>query len=178
MRDLIKLFWAFFKIGGLTFGGGYSMLPMLQREAVENNLWITNEELVDYYAVGQATPGAIAVNTAVFIGYKKKGVLGAIFAVLGVVAPSFIIIMSIAKVIDKFSEIEIVQHAFSGIRVVVCALILNSLIGIWKKSIINKMSIVIFSVTFILGAILNVSPVYMVIGAGIIGLINYKRGIE
>ncbi len=177
MSDLIKLFWAFFKIGGLTFGGGYSMLPMLKRETVESNEWISENELLDYYAVGQATPGAIAINTAVFIGYKKKGIMGAMATTLGVVSPSFIIIMSIASVIDIFSDMDVVQYAFSGIRVVVAALILNSLIDIWKNSIIDKFGIVIFITAFTCGAIVGISPVYIVLSAAIIGIIkDYKRG--
>ena len=117
MKELMNLFWSFCRIGGLTFGGGYAMLPMLQKEVVETHKWATEQELLDYYAVGQATPGVIAVNTATFIGYKEKGILGAIFATSGVVFPSLAIIMSIAGFIDSFSDLNIVQHAFSGIRV-------------------------------------------------------------
>ena len=122
MKELINLFWAFCKIGGLTFGGGYAMLPMLQKEVVENNKWATEKELLDYYAVGQATPGIIAVNTATFVGYKQKGIIGAAIATWGVVFPSLVIIMTIAGFIDNFSDLNIVEHAFSGIRIAVCVL--------------------------------------------------------
>ena len=132
MKELMNLFWTFCRIGGLTFGGGYAMLPMLQKEVVETHKWATEQELLDYYAVGQATPGIIAVNTATFIGYKEKGILGAIFATSGVVFPALIIIMSIAGFIDSFSDSNIVQHAFSGIRVAVGVLILNALVKMVK----------------------------------------------
>ena len=108
----MNLFWSFCRIGGLTFGGGYAMLPMLQKEVVENHKWATEQELLDYYAVGQATPGIIAVNTATFVGYKQSGVIGAVFATAGVVFPSLVIIMTIAGLIDNFSSLDIVQHAF------------------------------------------------------------------
>ena len=142
MKELMNLFWSFCRIGGLTFGGGYAMLPMLQKEVVETHKWATEQELLDYYAVGQATPGVIAVNTATFIGYKEKGILGAIFATSGVVFPSLAIIMSIAGFIDSFSDLNIVQHAFSGIRVAVGVLILNALVNLVKGSVKDILGII------------------------------------
>ena len=130
MKELIELFLAFARIGGLTFGGGYAMLPMLQREVVENKKWATEAELMDYYAVGQCIPGVIAVNTAVFVGNKVRGLLGAIAASLGVISPSIAIIVAIAAFIQSFSELEIVQNAFAGIRVAVCVLILTAVMVI------------------------------------------------
>ena len=144
MKELMNLFWSFCRIGGLTFGGGYAMLPMLQKEVVETHKWATEQELLDYYAVGQATPGIIAVNTATFIGYKEKGILGAIFATSGVVFPALIIIMSIAGFIDSFSDSNIVQHAFSGIRVAVGVLILNALVKMVKGSVKDILGIILF----------------------------------
>ena len=180
MKDLISLFWAFCKIGGLTFGGGYAMLPMLQKEVVEENKWATEEELLDYYAVGQATPGIIAVNTATFVGYKEKGVLGAAFATFGVVFPSLVIIMVIAGFIDNFSDLEVVQYAFSGIRIAVGVLILNALIKLMKGSVKNILGVILFVATFIASSFLDISVVYIIIAAGLVGIISdyvkRKRG--
>ena len=182
MKDLISLFWAFCKIGGLTFGGGYAMLPMLQKEVVEEKKWATEEELLDYYAVGQSTPGIIAVNTATFVGYKEKGILGAAFATLGVVFPSLVIIMSIAGFIDSFSDLKIVQHAFSGIRIAVGVLILNALLKLMKGSVKNILGVILFVATFIASSFLNISVVYIIIAAALIGIISdyveRKRGSE
>jgi chromate transporter len=182
VKDLISLFWAFCKIGGLTFGGGYAMLPMLQKEVVENHKWATEEELLDYYAVGQATPGIIAVNTATFVGYKEKGVLGAAFATFGVVFPSLVIIMAIAGFIDNFSDLDVVQYAFSGIRIAVGVLILNALLKLMKGSVKDMLGIILFVATFIASSFLNISVVYIIIAAALIGIISdyveRKRGSE
>ena len=182
MKELMNLFWTFCRIGGLTFGGGYAMLPMLQKEVVETHKWATEQELLDYYAVGQATPGIIAVNTATFIGYKEKGILGAIFATSGVVFPALIIIMSIAGFIDSFSDSNIVQHAFSGIRVAVGVLILNALVKMVKGSVKDILGIILFVATFIISIFFNISVVYIVVASALIGIIsdfiNRKRGIK
>lgn len=182
MKELMNLFWTFCRIGGLTFGGGYAMLPMLQKEVVETHKWATEQELLDYYAVGQATPGVIAVNTATFIGYKEKGILGAIFATSGVVFPSLAIIMSIAGFIDSFSDLNIVQHAFSGIRVAVGVLILNALVNLVKGSVKDILGIILFVATFIISIFFNISVVYIVVASALIGIIsdfvNRKRGIK
>lgn len=182
MKELMNLFWSFCRIGGLTFGGGYAMLPMLQKEVVETHKWATEQELLDYYAVGQATPGIIAVNTATFIGYKEKGILGAIFATSGVVFPSLAIIMSIAGFIDSFSDLNIVQHAFSGIRVAVGVLILNALVNLVKGSVKDILGIILFVATFIISIFFNISVVYIVVASALIGIIsdfvNRKRGIK
>ncbi len=182
MKELMNLFWAFCKIGALTFGGGYAMLPMLQKEVVENHKWATEEELLDYYAVGQATPGIIAVNTATFVGYKEKGVIGAAFATFGVVFPSLIIIMTIAGLIDNFSSLDIVQHAFSGIRIAVGVLILNALTKLVKGSVKDILGIILFIATFVASSFLNISVVYIIVVAALIGIISdfvkRKRGSE
>ena len=122
MKELFDLFWTFCKIGALTFGGGYAMLPLIQREIVENKKWSTEKEILDYYAVGQCTPGVIAVNTATFIGYKLRGIIGGIVATLGVIFPSIVIILIIATFLQNFADLAIVQSAFAGIRVAVVAL--------------------------------------------------------
>lgn len=178
MKELFDLFKTFCRIGGLTFGGGYAMLPMLQKEVVEEKEWLTNDELLDYYAVGQATPGIIAVNTATFVGYKLRGVIGAISATTGVVFPSIIIIMIIAKFLQNFSENLIVQHAFSGIRVAVGVLVLNAIITLFKKSVVDKAGIIIFIVTVLSGIVLNISPIYIVISAFLVGTVLSNRRKE
>ena len=182
MKELMNLFWSFCRIGGLTFGGGYAMLPMLQKEVVENHKWATEQELLDYYAVGQATPGIIAVNTATFVGYKEKGVLGAAFATFGVVFPSLVIIMAIAGFIDNFSDLEVVQYAFSGIRIAVGVLILNALIKLMKGSVKDILGIILFVATFIASSFLDISVIYIVIATALVGIISdyiqRKRGSE
>ena len=123
------LFGLFFKMGAVTFGGGYAMLPILERELVDNRDWVTKDELLDYYAIGQSTPGIIAVNVATFVGYKRRGVSGAIAATAGIVSPSLIIIMILATFISNFAEITWVQKALKGINVVVGALLVQSVIS-------------------------------------------------
>ena len=171
MKELVELFLAFARIGGLTFGGGYAMLPMLQREVVENKKWATEAELMDYYAVGQCIPGVIAVNTAVFVGNKVKGLLGAIAASLGVVAPSLAIIIAIAAFIQSFSELEIVQNAFAGIRVAVCVLIFTAIVKLFKKAIVDKFTFILFAIVFVLTVFVDISPIIFVILAAIAGII-------
>ena len=171
MKELLELFLAFARIGGLTFGGGYAMLPMLQREVVENKGWATEAELMDYYAVGQCIPGVIAVNTATFIGNKVRGVIGAIAASLGVISPSLVIIIAIAAFIQSFSELEIVQNAFAGIRVGVCVLIFSAVAKLFKKAIVDKFTLGLFSVVFVLTVFSDISPITFVILAAIAGII-------
>lgn len=171
MKDYFDLFWTFCRIGGLTFGGGYAMLPMLQKEVVETKKWATEEEVMDYYAVGQCTPGVIAVNTATFIGYKHHGIIGALVATSGVVFPSLVIIMILASFLQSFAEIPIVQHAFNGIRVAVCVLVLNAVIKLWKGSVIDRICLMIVLATILLGIFTNISPVFIVIATAIVGLL-------
>ena len=172
MKELLDLFFTFARIGGLTFGGGYAMLPIIQKEIVENRGWATEEEVLDYYAVGQCTPGVIAVNTATFIGYKLKGIKGGIIATLGVIFPSLIIITIIASILEQFAEISIVQSAFSGIRVAVVALIITTVIKLIKSSIKDSITAIIGVIAFILTVILTISPIYIVIAAGVTGVIS------
>ncbi|MGM9933656.1 chromate transporter [uncultured Clostridium sp.] len=175
MKELFDLFWTFAKIGSITFGGGYAMLPIIQREIVEKKKWATETEVIDYYAVGQCTPGIIAVNTATFIGYRLKGNIGGIIATLGVVFPSLVIIMVIAAFLKNFSEFAVVQHAFGGIRVAVVALIISSIIKLWKSSVKNYIGVLLALAAFILGALLQISPIYIVIGAAIVGLLTKNK---
>ena len=174
--SLIKLFLSFAKMGVMTFGGGYAMLPILQREVVEKNHWATEEELMDYFAIGQCTPGIIAVNTATFIGHKQRGVLGTIVATLGVVFPSLVIISILAGLITSFSHIAWVQNAFSGIQICVCVLIFNAVIKLVKKAVVDIPTAIIFIIVMLLGIITNLSPVYFVLLSGIMGVILKSLG--
>ena len=174
MKELWKMFFAFARIGGLTFGGGYAMLPMLQKEVVEKNGWATEEELMDYYAIGQCTPGVIAVNTATFVGQKCRGTLGALFCTLGVVFPSMVIITLIAAFLSNFAHLAVVQNAFAGVRVCVCVLIFNAVVKLWKKSVVDKAALVIFLVVFIGSTLLDLSPIFFVVMAGVAGLLIKK----
>ncbi|MBR2663386.1 MAG: chromate transporter [Clostridia bacterium] len=171
MKELADLFITFARIGDLTFGGGYAMLPMLQREVVEKRGWAANEELMDYYAIGQCTPGIIAVNTATFIGNKTKGVIGGIVATLGVVFPSLIIISIIAAFISNFAELAAVRNAFAGIRVCVVVLILNAVIKLGKASVKDAVGAAIFLLVLIGSVVWDVTPVLFVILAGITGVV-------
>jgi len=181
MKELIVLFISFFKIGAITFGGGLAMLPIMQREVVESKKWATEEELVNYYAVGQCTPGIIAVNTATFIGYKQKGILGAVIATFGVVCPSLLIIMSIAAFIQNFTDIVWIQNAFSGIRIAVAALITDAVIKLWKSGVKDVFGVVLFIISFIVSAVFKLSPVYMVAAGIVLGIlfviVKEKKGI-
>lgn len=177
MKELWDLFLTFCRIGGLTFGGGYAMLPMLQKEVVEKRKWATEEQLIDYYAVGQCTPGIIAVNTATFVGYNNFGLKGAIAATAGIVFPSWVIIMIIAAFINNFAELAVVQHAFAGIRAAVGVLVINAIVKLWKSGVKDWIGIVIFAVTFVVSMIFDLSPVYVVIGAVAVGILEgRKRG--
>ena len=178
MKQLWKLFFTFAKIGAFTFGGGYAMLAILQKEIVEINGWATEEELLDYYAISQCTPGVIAVNTATFVGVKQKGVIGGIFATVGLVLPSVLIITIIAAFIKNFLEYEIVGHIFGGIKAAVAALIVDATITIGKKSMVDKVCIALAVVSFILSVLFDVPPTVIVLGGAAVGLIlkGRKRG--
>ena len=173
---LWDLFCTFAKVGVMTFGGGYAMLPILQREVVEKKGWATEEELMDYFAIGQCTPGIIAVNTATFAGQKVKGFWGGLFATLGVVFPSLIIIMLLAGVIEAFSHIVWVQHAFGGIRICVCILILNAVVKLFQKAVVDKPTLAIFLLVALGSYFTPVSPVVFVLAAGIIGIVLKNMG--
>ena len=178
MKKYIDLFLAFAKIGVMTFGGGYAMLPMLERELIDNRGWTTNEELMDYFAVAQCTPGVIAVNTATFIGYKLYGNLGGIVATLGVVFPSLVIITTIAGGLTNFADIPAVKHAFAGVRVCVCVLIFNAVVKLWKGAIKDKAALVLFVIIFLLSVFLDVSPVVYVIACAAAGIFLTKMGVR
>ena len=171
LRKLGELFLCFARVGVMTFGGGYAMLPILQRELVERRGWATAEELGDYYAVGQCTPGVIAVNTATFVGFKHAGPAGGVAATLGVVTPSLVIITALAALLSRFAELPAVQHAFSGIRVCVCVLICNAVTKLWKSAVIDGPTLCIFLGTLALSLLTKLSPVVYVPAAALIGIL-------
>lgn len=167
---LAQIFLTFLKVGALTFGGGYGILPILSREVVQKLGWATEEEVADCFAVAQCLPGVIAVNTSVQVGYRKKGAAGGIAAALGVVSPSLVIIMALSALISSFSDIPAVSSAFAGIRVCVFVLIMNTLIKLWKSAVADKLSIIIFAAVFAVAVFTNLSVAFLVIGAGIVGV--------
>ncbi len=178
MNKLWELYIAWFKMGLFTFGGGYAMLPMIQRDVVEKKKWATEDEIMDYYAIGQCTPGIIAVNTATFVGYKIKGIAGGIIATLGVVSPSLIIITIIAAFLTNFQDIVVVQQALSGIRISVCILMSVSIYKLAKKSVTNIFGITLCVLAFVMSYFTSVSTVLLVVVAGICGIIKGRISHE
>ncbi|MBQ7460204.1 MAG: chromate transporter [Oscillospiraceae bacterium] len=162
----------------MTFGGGYAMLPILQREVVEKQKWATDEELADYFAIGQCTPGVIAVNTATFIGQKNGGIIGGIVATLGVVFPSIVIISALAGVITVLADLAWVKNAFAGVRVCVCVLIFNSVLKLWKSSVKDIWGILIFAAVLIVSLITSVSPVIFVLVSALAGILIKNLGVR
>lgn len=184
MNIFLELLISFIKIGFLTIGGGYVMLPMMQSELIEKKHWITEEELLDYYAVGQSTPGIIAVNVATFVGYKKAGVTGGIVATLGIISPSLIIITALAGVIQSIDQYPNVQKAMSGINVAVCALITDATLNFIKKGVKNFVTLLVLLASFLLIYYVKVPSYLIVLGAAFLGTITYfvknkmKKSVE
>lgn len=173
MNIFLELLISFVKIGFLTIGGGYVMLPMMQSELIDKKHWITEEELLDYYAVGQSTPGIIAVNVATFVGYKKAGVTGGIVATLGIISPSLIIITALAGVIQSIDQYPNVQKAMSGINVAVCALITDATLNFIKKGVKNFVTLLVLLASFLLIYYVKVPSYLIVLGAAFLGTITY-----
>ncbi len=174
VKKILSLFLTFAKIGSITFGGGLTMLPLLTREIVEKRKWATEEQLLDYYAVGQCTPGIIAVNTATFIGYYQAGVLGGIFATVGMVTPSVIIIVAVAALLQQFMDYPIVASALMGIRAVVCALLSHTVITLARKSLVDVVTVVLFILGLVLCFVFDVTPIIIVIMGGVLGVLIGK----
>lgn len=168
---LFDLYWSFFKIGGLTFGGGLTMLPMLEYELVNKRNWVEEDELLDCYAIGQCTPGIIAVNTATFVGYKKRGVIGGIVSTLGMVSPSILIITIVALFLKNFMDNIWFQHAMTGVGGVVCALMLNTVLNLGKKSLKDVLSWIICCVIFLLAMFTPVPTIILVLAAAAVGIV-------
>jgi len=172
--SLVDLFWTFFKIGAITFGGGMAMLPMLKTECIEKRPWATEEEILNYFAIGQCTPGIIAVNTATFVGHKKRGIIGGIVASFGVILPGFIIILLLATVFKNFADNVYLLKAFEGIRIAVVANILNALINLSKRAISDVWAVFVLVLTLGLQILFSVSPVLIVIGTFVFALILWR----
>ena len=171
-KRLWQLFLTFLKIGGFTFGGGYAMIPLIQKETVENKKWITDDDILEIIAIAESTPGPIAINSATFVGYRTAGVLGAMCATLGVVLPSFVIILAISYVLRQFQDIKAVQYAFNGIRAGVLALLFKALWTMYKKSPKGWAAYVVMAGAFLVTAFTNVSVIYVVIGCAVFGLVT------
>ena len=170
MKTLIGIYLTFLKMGAVTFGGGYTMLPILQREVGEGKRWVTSEEVMDFYAVSQGLPGIIAVNVSVFIGYHVRRVPGAVAAALGTVSPCLVIITLIAAFLQNFQDIPAVQHAFSGISVCVIALILNTVLSLWRKGVHDMVGAAVCVAVFVLMEAAGASPILLVLAAAVLGV--------
>ena len=171
MKELYQLFASFFRIGAFTFGGGYAMLPLLQKEVVDKHAWASQEELMDYFAVGQVTPGVIAVNTATFIGYKRRKTLGALSATLGVILPSILIILAVAAFLTAFTDNPLVNHAFRAIRACVCVQILEAVIQLAKNALTDRWTWLIFISVALLAYFSVLSSIALVLLAGLAGVL-------
>lgn len=178
MKELWDLYATFFRVGGLTFGGGYAMLPMLQKEVVENKKWATEAEIMDYFAIGQCTPGIIAVNTATFIGYKTRGLAGAIAATAGIVSPSIVVISIIAACLKNFYEYPAVLHALAAVRVVVGVLVMNAVIKMWRTAVKTTVGGIMAIGALAACILLDPSPVLVVIAGAAIGLILPEKALK
>ncbi len=176
MKDKLKtcltLFLTFLKIGAFTFGGGYAMIPIIEKEIVDKHGWITTEDILDIFAISESTPGPIAINSATFIGYKIGGVFGSFCATFGVVLPSFTIISIISLVLREFSDIKAVQYAFNGIRAGVIALIIKALVSMYKKAPKSLFAYILMGASFVLAAFTEINVIFVIIGCGVAGLVN------
>lgn len=172
LKTLWELFITFFKIGGFTFGGGYAMIPLIQAEAVDRKKWITEDDILEIVAIAESTPGPVAINSATFVGYRTCGFLGAACATLGVVLPSFVIILLISFVLREFQSIRAVQYAFNGIRAGVLALLCKALWNMYKKSPKGWVGYTVMAGSFILAAFVKVNIFLVIVGCAVFGLIT------
>ncbi|MBQ9300380.1 MAG: chromate transporter [Clostridia bacterium] len=180
MSNLLELYWTFVKIGCVTFGGGYAMLPILERELVDKRHWTTMDDLRDYFSIGQCTPGIIALNVSTFIGEKRGGVKGAVAATVGFLTGPIVIILIIAMFLKNFAQLSVVQHAFAGIRVCVCVLIVQAVLRLWKKSVVDPFTLGLYLAVFALNALSGLLPVkvpaaLLVILSGVLGILAAGR---
>ena len=174
MREFLELVWAFIVIGATAFGGGYAVVPLLERELVKKRGWITMDEVMDFYTIAQITPGIIIVNIATFIGHKRKGIPGGIVATIGLILPGVSLMLLISVFVHQFAEYALVQHALAGIRIAVCAIILDTTIRLVKGFYKNYKSVIICVVAFVLSAVFSVSPVFVILGAGVAGFVLFS----
>ena len=171
LKKYLEYYLTWFRIGLFTFGGGYAMLPMIEKEIIERHHWTTEDEVMNYYAIAQCTPGVIAVNVSTFVGYFQSGVLGALASTLGVISPSILIISAIAGILTSFSDLAVVQHALAGIRIAVCILMSTSIIKLFKKGVVDVYTSVIFGAALMVAMLTNVPTVLLVISAGVLGVL-------
>lgn len=171
-KTLWQVFSSFFKIGAFTFGGGYAMIPLIQNEAVEKRQWVTDDDILEVVAIAESTPGPIAINSATFVGYKAAGILGSVCATLGVVLPSFVVILALSFVLRQFQELEAVRYAFFGIRAGVLALLVKALWTMYKKSPKGWASYVVMAGSFLLTAVFDINVIFVIIGCAVFGLLT------
>lgn len=171
------IFQTFFKIGLFTIGGGYAMIPVIQKEVVETKKWLTEEEFLDSIAVTNSLPGPLAINCAVFIGYKKKRILGSLTAVSGAILPSFLIILFIAMFFSKIRDYKAVEYIFAGVRPAVVALILYAVIKLMKSVGINKINISIALASLLFILLLDIHPIIVIIISGVSGFFLLRKEV-
>lgn len=171
MNKNLELFLTFMKIGAFTFGGGYAMIPLIQREVCDNKHWLNEDDILEVVAIAESTPGPVAINAATFVGSHTAGTLGAVCATLGVVLPSFLIISLISFILKAFQESRAVQYAFMGIRAGVLALILKAVYTMFMATKKHAVSYVIMAAALVLTAFLKIDAVFVIIGCAIFGLI-------
>jgi len=178
LREYLELLWAFIVIGATTFGGGYAIVPALERELIKKRGWINMDEVLDFYTIAQITPGIIAVNIATFVGCKRKGSLGGAIATVGLILPGVSLMMLVSLFVKHFAEYPVVQHALAGIRLAVCALILDTSIKFFKGFFKDYKAIIISVIAFVLSSVFSVSPVYIVLGAGLAGFLLFRPNVK
>ncbi|MBQ9944622.1 MAG: chromate transporter [Clostridia bacterium] len=169
---LLPLFLTFLKIGAFTFGGGYAMIPLIQKEVTENHKWLSDEDILNIVAIAESTPGPIAINSATFVGYMTCGVLGSVLATLGVVLPAFLVISLISLLLQNVMDIQAVQYAFMGIRAGVLALVVKALISMYKQCPKNLVAYVIAGIAFAVSLLTDISILYVIITCAVLGLIT------
>ena len=172
IKKVLRMFLVFFKIGAFTFGGGYAMIPLIQKEIAENKKWVTDDDILEIFAIAESTPGPIAINSATFVGYRVCGFWGSFFATLGVVLPSFIIILIISFVLEGFGDITAVKYAFNGIRAGVLALLFKALYTMYKKCPKGAVSYIVMAASFILTAFIDIPVIFVLIGCAVFGLVS------
>ena len=172
LKTPLSVFGVFFRIGAFTFGGGYAMIPLIQKEAVEKKKWITDDDILEIIAIAESTPGPIAINSATFVGYRVAGFLGALAGTLGVVLPSFVLILALSYVLQEFQELPVVQYAFTGIRAGVLALVVKALISMYKQCPKNPVAYVIAGLAFAVSLLTDISILYVIIGCAVLGLVT------
>ena len=173
-KKLFQIFLTFFKIGAFTFGGGYAMIPLIQAETMDNKKWITQDDILEIVAIAESTPGPIAINSATFVGYRAAGVLGSVCATLGVVLPSFVIILLLSFVLQQFQQLQAVRYAFEGIRAGVLALLIKALWTMFKKNPKGWPSYVVMAAAFILTAFFEINVLFVIIGCAVFGLVTSR----